>query len=673
MKNILFCCLLSGGLAIGLPAQHDSLVYELYRARIALAEANLELNEVAAARAQLNLIGKNQQGWEWRLLDAALDNSVDSRLFETTVSALAFAPDGKTLAAAQGRNLSLHPYPTGAPTKEWDAHTDRITCVVYSPNGQLLASGARDKTVKIWDAASGQRLRTITEGLSRGIYDIAFHPDGQRLAVVTWELTGKEESPVIGFCHIYDVNSGRLLRRIDLDNHPAAQVKFTPDGQHIVIATWGEIAYCYQTETGRQEWLFDLSTNKEYNAFDALDISPDGAFVLLGGKDFTIRLLDRATGQEVYHIDRWQGHRDNILAVRFSADGGTFASAGEDNLLMVWSTVSGERLHIFRGHMATIADLVFDRQSGGWLTASEDKTVKTWQPGKPGQRRFDVCDNGPWYAPVSADGRYMAAACSDTVLGIWDIASGQRVQAIEGVKSNCAAFHHNGKLLAAGGHDQLVRVWDWPKGQLLFTLEGHTNSVFGMAFFNKKDLLATAGDSTLRLWNLKTGTLEQMLSFPKGGAYAVAFTPDEKKMVVGLDNGQVQVFDTETWQPIATLQGSNTLTYLCVSPDGRWVATSSNSGEIWWWSLENYTVKSVLKEHTSSVWGLTFSPDSSRLLSCSYDQTVRAWDVASGQCTLQLRGFENRLFKIETLGSTDSVLITETEGVVHVWQVGARE
>ena len=182
------------------------------------------------------------------------------------------------------------------------------------------------------------------------------------------------------------------------------------------------------------------------------------------------------------------------------------------------------------------------------------------------------------------------------------------------------------------------------RGKIVRTLRGHTAGVWRLSLSSDGHTLASAGgDQTVRLWDIRTGALLTIFPVPKGhrGVRAVAFHPNGRILAAGNETGLLQLWDTERGVLLREVQAHRyMLWFLAFSPDGTLLATGSNDKTIQLWSVarllsanrpvagNSLTPQRILTGHTGRVNWLCFSPDGRWLASSSNDQTVRLWNVA---------------------------------------------
>jgi WD40 repeat protein len=287
---------------------------------------------------------------------------------------------------------------------------------------------------------------------------------------------------------------------------------------------------------------------------------------------------------------------------------------------------------------------------------------------------------------VSPDGERIASASQDGIITIWDAATGKKLlPPIHAHPSHarCVAFHPDGQRLASASWDGTVKVWDVQTGELLLILPGHQGEVSCVAFSRDGRYLASGGGKygelgEVKIWQATTGQLVHTLRGHRSSVYSVAFRPDGQQLASGSTDKTVKLWDVQTGQELSPLPDhKQQVMGVAFSPDGRLLASCgserSGVGEVKVWDAATGQVIHNL-HHTRGVCCVAFSPDGRRLASGSQDQTMKIWDVASGQETLTLRGHRdsvrslvyspdgNRLF---SCGHDESVRVWDATPLGH--------
>jgi WD40 repeat protein len=303
------------------------------------------------------------------------------------VTAVCLSADGRlALSGSADRTLKLWETATGHPLHTFEADMSGVTSVCLGSDGRLALSGCRDTTLKLWEIATGDCLRTCREDLDV-VTSVALSVDG-RLAV-----SGSTDGTV----HLWDVAAGQLLRVLRLHTGPVHSVALHADGR---LALTGSALFVVRNDGERlftcgQMKLWETATGRclptfesEAEAVTAVSLSADGRYALTGGGQSVIRrdngqfaqsglihLWELATGRR---LRTFTGHTGAVTSVCLSSDGRYVLSGSTDATVKLWEAASGQCLRTFAGHADAVTSVTFSADGRYALSGSADRTLKLW-------------------------------------------------------------------------------------------------------------------------------------------------------------------------------------------------------------------------------------------------------------------------------------------------------
>jgi WD40 repeat protein len=540
--------------------------------------------------------------------------------------AIAFSPDSKQFAAATSGGLLI--FDPGSEKKSLSITGEARHALVFAPDGKRLTNGKQ-----AWDAVTGKEISRFQFQPDENdqVRAAAFSPDGK--FVVTG--TGGQ------FTFLWDAATGQRLksfRQKRQRSYPALEdvfrhdfsmtVSFSRDGKYLATAGGDIQARVWEIKEQREVAALPHQNMVRWAAFTG-----EGQQVLTTGDDGTVRLWEATTGHELTRItEDQQAERASEAS---PASNGKYIVVGAGRRVSLWEGATG-RVTRRLVHKTAVTGATFSRD-GKLLATCDTTTARVWDVASSESIARPMIQQEPNVGSsmrdqlksvdFSADGKLLGTANGDQTARIWEVSDGKEIVRLspEGTV-DAAFFSPDGKFFvtasSGNGPEGKIDLWQGPDWRLAFQEKGT-----GPLFSPDGKLLGIANENKLRI--LEMVSRKQISTIDSQGPLSTfAFSLDSKYVATADDKGAASITEITSGQRVATLQHESVVGSIAFSPDGKHLASKSGKAVVIWEWKSGKEVRRF--PHDADVAAVSYSSDGT-ILATAAGNEARVWDVASGE------------------------------------------
>jgi WD40 repeat protein len=547
-------------------------------------------------------------------------------------------------------------------------HAGQVLSIAFTSDGKLMASGSVDKTIVLWNPATGNQLRTL-KGHTGTVNSVAFSPDDKQLA------SGSADNSI----KIWDVASSREKQTLTGHTLFVSSVAFSTDGRLLASGSGDQTVKLWDLATGRE--LRTLAAGPA--AFAGLPVSVafsrDGRVLATGAQ--LVKLWDVTSGNEIRAIKVTESNAPMERPLAFSYDGSVLATGGGG--VKLWETATGKAVRTFPGDARALS-FSSDHKT---IAGADGTSIKLWNVATGQElQTLEGSQLGVDSVAFSADSKLLAVGNSDNSVALWDSANRRRVRVLKGHVAAVATIAVSGddKVLASAleagvagiGRDDTIKIWDPVTGQLVRSLTGRNS---GQSIGLSRDgtrLVSDSSSSTLSVWNVAQSEAQRTITVPRESRFVpdrVALSSDGKLIAAGGRDNAIKLWDAGTGRELFTLTGHRkSIRELAFSPDNKLLASGSQDADIKIWSVATGQEVQTLTAHGEGVIALAISSDGEKLASGSQDRTILIWDIESGEPDAAYTGHHEWVNAVAFSPDGKKLASGSVDGEIRIWEVRRR-
>lgn len=494
--------------------------------------------------------------------------------------------------------------------------------IAWSPSGDRLIAIPQfcDFAPQVLDVQSGELLTTLASEPEQANFSAAWSPDGKSI------LTGSLD----GTLRIWDAQSGNKLRDILAHDNYLTRVAWSPAGDLLATGSDDDKAKLWDSQTG--ELLHILSGYQ--GDIVGLSWSPDSEEIAVVSLDSTTMVWNAKTGESLFSLD---GHDDQVRDVAWSPDAETIATDSRDGLTRFWKADTGKYLFGLQNQLEEqqVLNSIDWSPNGDQLVIMGVEYNQVWDistkpPLLSGHTR------GLNAAQWSPDGKLIATAGLDNMIGIWDAFTGEMKATLQQTgEVEDIAWSPDGSQLAASSLGGGLQVWDIDS-QTYHTLpgsEGFTFDNLSWSPLGSKFVASSKKDLVSFIWDLNTGQVKRLeqenlvcyLASP-------SWSPKGDRFITGCEmegkDSPARFWDAETGRELNRLESNDGSSQLVAwSPDGQWIAVGYSEMITRIYEAASLQPMGRFSRHHDRLVDLRFSPNSQRVVSIDAGRRGLVWDI----------------------------------------------
>jgi WD40 repeat protein len=328
-------------------------------------------------------------------------------------------------------------------------HSELVTEVAISTDGNTIASGSWDGYVTFWDPKTREHIASAQKaGL---IAQIIFHPTEK--IIVTRPLF---DNSVM----VWNSKDGSLLHTLAGHDGSIKDMAFNSNGDYLATASHDKVIKLWDIKSGSLVSTF----NGHSGYVNAVRFIQGGDILISGSADKTLRLWDVKQNKQIAVFTELN---EPVEFIEISHDESLLSAVAVNGKIGLWDLEKNEYLFELDGHSKSVRDVLFCPADTLLATCSEDKTIKLWNTAN-GKLVYNLKGHKDFVKDItfSPDGKILASGSYDKTIILWRVESGKAILSLSGHNHsvNSIVFNHEGDVIVSGSADKTVRWWELPFG-----------------------------------------------------------------------------------------------------------------------------------------------------------------------------------------------------------------
>ncbi len=587
-------------------------------------------------------------------------------------------------------------------------HSLAVKTVCFSPDGNYLASGSEDKTIKIWEFSSGRELKTLN-GHQSEVNQVLFTGDGMQLISASRDY------------HVYfwDIRSATIVKSFHYPDENIVSIALSHDNSLLAIGSTARVVRVIDLATDSLVYSFEARVG-QYGAH--VTFSEDDKLLAIGEDNRTVKLYNLVTGELAHTVNEPQGSCGGcdtraVFLTDYQLVKGSWASP-----LSIRNFNTGGAEVLTEKMAEHLDDLELSPDKSLLMVVDEDSAVMWDMQAK--QPVYTLARNLPETSPkyglnqlarvperrsdqfndvaFSPDGKWLASGDNSNLVTIWDARTGEKVAVFYGYLSipsddglnydpnaywtryvwglvalkNEVQLSPDGKYAFRAKVGYAARKWELATGKIVQGYFGHTKGVITFKLSaDGRYLLTGSADRTAKLWDVATGKALRTFTGHRSFIYHVDFSHDGKKILTSSDDGTINIWELASGKHLKTIVLANDPKVIAVgytvkfSPNDLYLLVGQTHGTFNMIEIDTGREFREFIGHTATVADFAFLSNGRQLVSAGWDNSLRLWDMASGMLVRKYAGHTGPVNSVALSEAGHRMASGGTDRQVILWDV----
>ena len=622
----------------------------------------------------------------------ALGQSIETVIqkgHELAVVSVAMSPDSNyVVTGSRDKSAKLWELSTGREVRSFLGHDYSVTSLDVSRDGKYLLTGSNDETVKLWEMETGKEIFSVNPVKER-ITHVAISPDMKFFVTAALRFN----------VHVYDFASKKKIKEFEVNpesNRNGVDVAISPDSKLLAFGEDNPTVQVYRTSDWQKIYTFEYGEGWCGGCSTFCGFSPDSKNLVMASHNGSAKKYDVTTGKLTH---QYADQLKDPSSIEFSPDGKKVLLSTKKEIF-VFESETGKELYKFNpGVEEEMNEAAFTNNSNELVITCDNNTAIVWDLKKqkaihPLTGFLNLRDKGGInYDPnflwdmqiakyvrfknnllITPDGKTLIKGKFGTKVKQWDIASGKAIMDFSGHAKAvlCYDLSKDGKRLITGGGDGKLILWDVASGDTIRTMKASRETILDI-HFNKDEtqVLASSWYGDFSIFDLATGKSVNYFDLKNNSAFNLQWSNNDLYVFTG-QGKDLKMWELDTKESVRDFVGhSDVVSSIRLNNAGDRLLTASWDGSVRLWNVSTGLMERKFMGHRGAAHIAIFSTDEKNIYTAGADRQIRVWDISTAKVVRTFDGHKAEVTSLLFSPDGKMLISHSVDGATKFWDLNS--